>query len=229
MDVVKEVVEDVNLKNQLTDLQSVMNDMETEHYKTNAFLSGMREVLDTMSKAKSCDDKGVQVGDGQLFWDWYPIPLELPYSNQNSYYYIMQERAQIIVPSTRPRTPDPVKWNPTPEIMHFLANSPGRFPGQWDFKDVKKAMFEICKMRMEMSSELHGFMQPNILLDEVICLYFMTKRQQRRLAESRVKEFLASLRSYYERRGGAKIFSRVSGMAGNMNDNNDYIWCDLYT
>jgi len=41
----------------------------------------------------------------------------------------MHERQASVIPTTQARANDPTKWQMTPELMHFLANSPGRFSG----------------------------------------------------------------------------------------------------
>lgn len=225
----KDIAENPDLKNQLDDLQGIMDMIEAEHLDKSELISNMNEVLITMGKAKSVEDKSFQVGDGMLYWDWYPVPFNPTVPNPNSYFSIFNTFQQKLKPSTNAREGDSSKWSLTPVLMNFLANTPERLVGHWDYKDLKLTIIDICKARLINHPELTAYTQPRVYLDEFICTYFLMKRSHRRLAEIRVKEFLTSLRCHMERYSGPKVFSAVAGLTGNKLDNGDYLMSDYYS
>lgn len=225
----KDIAENSDLKNQLDDLQGIMDMIEAEHLDKSELIQNMNEVLITMGKARSASDKSCQVGDGMLYWDWYPVAFNPPPNNPSSYFCIFNTYHSKLRPNTNAREGDASKWCLTPVLMNFLSNTPERLVGHWDYKDLKLSIIDICKARMVIHPELTAYDLPRVHLDEFICTYSLMKRSHRRLAEIRVKEFLTSLRCHMERYLGPRLFSAVAGLTGNKLDNADFIMSDYYT
>ena len=100
---------------------------------------------------------------------------------------------------------------------------------------VRKLIWDVWADRIEHEEEMTGHVsQCYIPLEEFTCLYFLKTYNLRRLAESKLMEFVASLKFFSRTWSRANIFSRLCCMMsplsnGNQLENsltNDY---DIYT
>lgn len=228
IETVKQIIEDGTLKTQLDELQAVMSEIELEHSNKQELLSNMNGVLKSMVKSSSTREYGTQVGDGELFWNVSPGTVKNPvYKPDSVMSNLLQYRGGNV--EIQPRAADQDKWTLTSGIMRFLANTPSYKGRVWPYPYFKTTLMDLLNDRLAYNTELVGSLQPNVPLDEFICLFFLKRSELRRLAELKVTEFLASLKYYSQTWERVKVFCKVVGFMGDPCDNDDYLWSDYNT
>lgn len=226
---IRKMIDSPTLRLNLEELQITMDKIESEAKNKKSLLEDMGGVLRQMVRASACDDKGVQVGEGLLYWDWYPIPIMDPCIYPTSFHNLLNNYENTLVSRTKHRITDTAKWKLTPVILKFLANNPERLAPAYDLKDLKKLISEICAERLLANPEACVFSHQQLKLDEFLCIFFMKRYKHRRIAEIKLKSFLATLRAHIEKSTSARMFCTISGITGDILDNNDYLMNDYYT
>lgn len=226
---IRKMIDSPTLRLNLEELQDTMDKIESEAMNKKSLLDDMDGVLKQMVRASAVDDKGVQVGEGMLYWDWYPIPIMDSNIYPTSFHNLLNNYDNSLVFRTKHRNSDTTKWKLTPVILKFLANNPERLAPAYDLKDLKKLISEICAERLLANPEACVFSHQQLKLDEFLCIFFMKKYKHRRIAELKFKSFLATLRAFIDKSMSARMFGTVSGISGDILDNTDYLMNDYYT
>jgi hypothetical protein len=224
----KNTNEDLGLKIKLDELEKVIKEIENGHQGNSNTLKEMHGVIRSMAKSSTTKANWTQTEEGELYWNLDPGSIIQVCSNPASYYYLIKDVEGNSLNLTRPKPTDSLKWSLTPTIMRFLANSPSRMALPYPYAYFKKLLMEICTERLIINPEVSGYMQPLLPLDEFLCIFFLKKHQLRRLAEIKLKEFLGSLK-FYMKWQRVFMFSKVSGIAVDILDNNDYLYTDYHT
>lgn len=230
-DAVKGIAHDTQLQQSLEKLQEVMAEMEAEQNTKHLLLREMKDVVVNMVQTNVREEKSTQVGDGELYWNLAPAGMDYPKgsqsSNPQSLYATMKEFLGLEGVQVRAKGEE--KWNMTPALMHFLANTPIQAGRPWPYKHFKNVHLDICLSRFNFTSEITGCLQSNVPMDQYLCVYFMQKHQLRRLAELKLMEFLTSLKYYASKWDRASLFCKVTGITGNLYDNEEFIYADYNT
>lgn len=229
-DAVKGIAHDTQLQQSLEKLQEVMAEMEAEQNTKHLLLREMKDVVVNMVQTNVKEEKGTQVGDGELYWNLAPAGMD-PHTtstvNPQSLYANIKEFQSLEGIQVRAKGEE--KWNMTPLLMHFLANTPIQAGRPWPYKHFKNVHMDICLSRFNITNEITGCLQPNVPLDQYLCVYFMQKHQLRRLAELKLMEFLTSLKYYGTKWDRASLFCKVTGITGNLYENEEFVYADYNT
>ena len=218
---VKKIAENVSLDTQLKSFEDTLNKVESEHFSKSQVIKNLNGVIKSMAKQDNKKCKSTQVGEGELYWNVSPVTLqEVPLESKSCLVAVSQ--VEDLSKITIPQSSDPTNWSLTPKILRFLANTPSRLALVYPFKYFKSLLLEVC-------SRILSYQTPQLCLDEFLCVYFLEKFGLRRLAEIKLKEFLASLKFYTEKSLLAKLFAKVSGITGDLQNDSDYLMADYNT
>lgn len=224
----QELTQEASLKVRLDELYTMEQEIEKEHEAVDKELSEMHKNLTQIAIAATTTSRAVQT---ELAWvkvEIDPEAINLIPVNPTSYYCLIKAAEGTIVQQIKPRQNDSTKWSLTPTILKFLSGNPSRKSMPYPYAYFKKLLLEICLERLSINPDICGYMQPPLLLDEYICLFFLKKNHLKRVAQGKVVEFLSSLK-FHSKWQRASMFGKVSGIACDIHDNADYIFADYYT